>query len=47
MYLTFFRGGNVYGSDKNNVQNDIEQMKAKEEELDNLILNTGMIQIIF
>jgi len=42
----FFRGGNAYGSDKNNVQQDLEKMKAKEEELDNLILNTGMIKII-
>jgi len=39
----FFRGGNAYGSDKNIVQQDIDKMKAKEEELDNLILNTGMI----
>lgn len=38
-----FRGGNAYGSDKNNVQLDIDKMKAKEEELDNLISNTGMI----
>lgn len=38
-----FRGGNAYGSDKNSVQLDIDKMKAKEEELDNLISNTGMI----
>lgn len=42
----FFRGGNAYGSDKNTVQQDIEKMKAKEEELDNLILNTGKVQLI-
>lgn len=40
--IYFFRGGNAYGSDKNTVQQDIEKMKAKEEELDNLIYNTGM-----
>lgn len=33
----------MYGSDKNSVQQDLEKMKAKEEELDNLILSTGMI----
>jgi len=42
----FFRGGNAFGSDKNNVQQDLEKMKAKEEELDNLILNTGIVKII-
>lgn len=41
-FYYFFRGGNAYGSDKNTVQQDIDKMKAKEEELDNLILNTGM-----
>jgi len=35
-----WKGGNAYGSDKNTVQQDIDKMKAKEEELDNLILNT-------
>lgn len=44
MYYQIFRGGNAYVPDKNTVQNDIEEMKAKEEELDNLILNTGMIK---
>lgn len=37
-----FRGGNGYGSDKNCIQQDLEKMKAREEELDNLISNTGM-----
>ncbi|XP_025415717.1 transcription factor E2F2-like isoform X2 [Sipha flava] len=35
-----WKGGNAYGPDKYTVQHDIEEMKAKEEELDNLILNT-------
>lgn len=35
-----WKGGNAYGSDKNTVQQDIDKMKAKEDELDNLILNT-------
>jgi len=35
-----WKGGNACGSDKNTVQYDIEKMKAKEEELDSLILNT-------
>ncbi|XP_050422647.1 transcription factor E2F6-like [Adelges cooleyi] len=35
-----WKGGSMYGSDKNSVQQDIETMKAKEEELDKLIINT-------
>ncbi|XP_050541791.1 transcription factor E2F2-like [Daktulosphaira vitifoliae] len=35
-----WKGGNMYGSDKNTVQQDIDIMKAKEEELDKLIINT-------